>query len=113
MDSPSNAEWTPEQTWKIGSGGAAEVTWAMQADQGIKHLGGREEEVGSWDLRGGAGSGSMGKRFLVRKGDKRESVTPSCDSGFVAYKDPIISRQLLLRVITIPPMPMPICYVAS
>ena len=83
LDSPTNANWTPEQTWKIGSGGAAEVTWAMQGDQGTKNLGGREEEVGSWDLRGGAGSGSMGKRFLVRKGDKRKSGTTSFISGLV------------------------------
>jgi hypothetical protein len=63
----------------------------MQGDQGIKNLGGREEEVGSWDLRGGAGSGSMGKRFLVRKGDKREPDTIPFASVPVVENDSIVS----------------------
>jgi hypothetical protein len=72
LDSPAGAEWNPEKIWKFGSGGAAEITWNMKGEESLARLGTGDGEIGSWDLRGGWGEGSMGKRFLVRKGDKRE-----------------------------------------
>jgi hypothetical protein len=66
------SKWSPEQTWKMGSGGAAEITWDLKGDEGVKRIAGRDTEVGSWDLRAGWGSGSMGRRFLVRRGDRRQ-----------------------------------------
>lgn len=70
-DQGKDAWHGPTKRWKMGSGGAAEVTWDM-GEESVGHLGLENEQVGSWDLRAGWGQGSMGKRLLVRKGDRRK-----------------------------------------
>lgn len=64
--------WQPSRSWKFGNGGAAEPTWNMGGEESIKNLGCGEKEIAGWDLRAGWGEGSLGKRILVRKGDKRK-----------------------------------------
>jgi folate-binding Fe-S cluster repair protein YgfZ len=65
------SDWSPSSSWKLGSGGAGEITWNTNGEEAIKQLRMSEQEVGSWDLRAGFGPGSMGRRLLVRRGDLR------------------------------------------
>jgi hypothetical protein len=60
-----------KREWKFGNGGSAEPYWEVGKVRGVG-----ETENGVWDLRAGNGSEGMGKRVLVRKGEKRESQWP-------------------------------------
>ena len=86
LGSPSSPGWNPEKSWKFGSGGAAEITWNMRGGEGLERLAAQEGETGSWDLRGGWGESSMGKRFLVRKGDKRKPRAAKSSIAFFCLR---------------------------
>lgn len=73
---PANETQSATRWWKFGSGGAAEPQWEFQ-DEAWKEVqrGLREGEVGCWDFRGGWGQEGMGRRLLVKKGERRESAS--------------------------------------
>lgn len=66
----------PLESWRFGSGGAAERVWTWE--NGVAPLGISDAEVGCWDLRAGWGAAGMGRRVFVPKGQKRECTRINC-----------------------------------